>query len=67
MIPLKDDSPSALKPWVTITWFAVQLISDLQVSDGGASVAFRAHIGGFLCGILLVPVMKRRDVALFAL
>ncbi|HEY1313407.1 MAG TPA: rhomboid family intramembrane serine protease [Steroidobacteraceae bacterium] len=50
-----------------LLWFAVQLISDLQVSDGGASVAFRAHIGGFLCGILLVPVMKRRDVALFAL
>jgi membrane associated rhomboid family serine protease len=50
-----------------LLWFAVQLISDLQVSDGGASVAFRAHIGGFLCGILLAPLMKRRDVALFAL
>jgi membrane associated rhomboid family serine protease len=50
-----------------LLWFAVQLISDLVVPSGGASVAFRAHIAGFLSGMLLVPVMKRRDVALFAL
>jgi membrane associated rhomboid family serine protease len=49
-----------------LLWFAVQLVSDLAVPDGGASVAFRAHIGGFLTGMLLVPVLKRRDVALFA-
>jgi membrane associated rhomboid family serine protease len=30
-----------------LLWFAVQLISDLAVPDGSASVAFRAHIGGF--------------------
>ncbi len=33
---------------------------------GGSSVAFRAHIGGFLAGMLLVPLLKRRDIALFA-
>jgi membrane associated rhomboid family serine protease len=49
-----------------LLWFAVQLISDLAVPDGGLSVAFRAHIGGFLTGMLLVPFLKRRDVALFA-
>ncbi len=49
-----------------LLWFAVQLLSDLAVPDGGASVAFRAHIGGFLTGMLLVPFLKRRDVALFA-
>jgi membrane associated rhomboid family serine protease len=49
-----------------LLWFAVQLIGDLTVSDGGASVAFRAHIGGFLTGMLLVPVFKRRGVNLFA-
>jgi membrane associated rhomboid family serine protease len=49
-----------------LLWFAVQLVSDLAVSDGGASVAFRAHIGGFLAGMLLVPVFKRRGVGLFA-
>ena len=48
-----------------LLWFAVQLISDLAVPGGGASVAFRAHIGGFLTGMLLVPFLKRRDVALF--
>jgi len=49
-----------------LLWFAVQLISDLAVPHGGASIAFRAHIGGFLTGMLLVPLLKRRDVALFA-
>ncbi len=49
-----------------LLWFAVQLVSDFAASDGGASVAFRAHIGGFLAGALLVPLLKRRDVALFA-
>jgi membrane associated rhomboid family serine protease len=49
-----------------LLWFAVQLVSDLAVHDGGAGVAFRAHIGGFLVGMMLVPLLKRRDVALFA-
>jgi membrane associated rhomboid family serine protease len=49
-----------------LLWFAVQLISDAVAPDGGGSVAFRAHIGGFVAGMLLVPVLKRRDVALFA-
>ena len=49
-----------------LLWFAGQLLSDLAAPDGGASVAFRAHIGGFLAGMLLVPLLKRRDVALFA-
>ena len=49
-----------------LLWFAVQLVSDLGWHAGGASVTFRAHIGGFLAGMLLVPLLKRRDVALFA-
>ena len=48
-----------------LLWFAVQLISDFTAPDGGASVAFRAHIGGFLTGMLLVPFLKRRDVPLW--
>jgi membrane associated rhomboid family serine protease len=43
-----------------LLWFAVQLLSDLAVTDGGAGVAFRAHIGGFLIGMLLAPVLERR-------
>jgi membrane associated rhomboid family serine protease len=49
-----------------LLWFAVQLLSDLAGQDGGSSVAFRAHIGGFLTGMLLVPLLKRRGVPLFA-
>jgi membrane associated rhomboid family serine protease len=49
-----------------LLWFAVQLISDFAVSGGGANVAFRAHIGGFLAGMLLAPLLKRRSVRLFA-
>jgi membrane associated rhomboid family serine protease len=45
-----------------LLWFAVQLISDLAAPTAGASVAFRAHVGGFLTGMLLVPFLKRRDV-----
>ena len=48
-----------------LLWFAVQLVSDVALA-GDASVAFRAHIGGFVAGMLLVPLLKRRDVRLFA-
>jgi len=49
-----------------LLWFAVQLLSDFAGRGGGAGVAFRAHIGGFLTGMILVAVFKRRDVPLFA-
>jgi membrane associated rhomboid family serine protease len=42
-----------------LLWFAVQLISDLAV-PGGAGIAFRAHIGGFLTGLVLAPLLRRR-------
>jgi membrane associated rhomboid family serine protease len=48
-----------------LLWFAVQLVSDVAAWGGAASVAFSAHIGGFLAGMLLVPVLKRREVPLF--
>ncbi|MFI4889010.1 MAG: rhomboid family intramembrane serine protease [Steroidobacterales bacterium] len=48
-----------------LLWFAIQLLSDFAV-HGDAGVAFRAHIGGFLAGMLLVVFFKRREVALFA-
>lgn len=49
-----------------LIWFAAQLLSDVAVPGGGSSVAFRAHIGGFLAGLALVPLMKRSEVRLFA-
>jgi rhomboid family protein len=49
-----------------LVWFAAQLLSEAAVAGGDAGVAFRAHIGGFVAGILLATVLKRREVHLFA-
>jgi membrane associated rhomboid family serine protease len=49
-----------------LLWFAAQLIGDFAVRGGGMGMAFRAHIGGFVAGMLLVTIFKRRDVPLFA-
>ena len=46
-------------------WFIFQLLSGVAVptsEDGG--VAFWAHIGGFVAGVVLTPLFKRREVAL---
>lgn len=49
-----------------LVWFAAQLLSDAAVAGAHAGVAFRAHIGGFVTGLLLVALLKRRDVRLLA-
>src|SRR5271156_1102869 len=49
-----------------LLWFAAQLLSEAAIAGGDAGVAFRAHIGGFLAGLLLVPLLKRREVRLLA-
>lgn len=46
-------------------WFVVQLVSELAAARAAVGVAFLAHIGGFLAGMALVPLLKRRDVYLF--
>ena len=40
-------------------WFAMQLLSEM-FAPPGAGVAFRAHIGGFVAGLVLLPVFRRR-------
>jgi membrane associated rhomboid family serine protease len=47
-------------PLVLGLWFAMQLLSEL-LAPPGAGVAFRAHIGGFVAGLLLLPVFRRRE------
>jgi membrane associated rhomboid family serine protease len=42
-------------------WFAMQLLSETFAAPG-AGVAFRAHIGGFVAGMLLLPVLKPRSL-----
>ena len=53
----------ALPAWVMLGyWFVIQFISGL-VSFGGekGGVAFWAHVGGFLAGVLLVKLFARPD------
>jgi membrane associated rhomboid family serine protease len=50
---------------VLILWFALQLLSNLMAKPGSGGVAFRAHIGGFVAGMLLVWVFKKRGVRMF--
>jgi membrane associated rhomboid family serine protease len=56
--------------WVLAAWFAMQLVMGaLQVTrpvdevQGG--IAFGAHIGGFIAGLLLVAILKKRSVPLW--
>lgn len=43
-------------------WFATQLFSGLStVGESGAGVAWWAHAGGFLAGLVLLPLFRRRD------
>ncbi len=37
-------------------WFALQLVSELLSEPGQGGVAFRAHIGGFVAGMALLPL-----------
>ncbi len=39
-------------------WFAMQLLSSLLADPSRGGVAFGAHIGGFICGLLLIPFFK---------
>ena len=51
--------------WVLGFWFVLQILSSVLSSSEGGGVAWYAHIGGFIAGMILVPVMKRRSVRLF--
>ena len=50
--------------WVLGFWFVAQLASS-ALSSGEAGVAWFAHIGGFIAGMALIPIFKRRNVRLF--
>ncbi|WP_029008314.1 rhomboid family intramembrane serine protease [Azospirillum halopraeferens] len=47
-------------------WFIGQILSGVATptsAEGG--VAFWAHVGGFIAGMVLIPFFRRRDVPLF--
>jgi membrane associated rhomboid family serine protease len=45
-------------------WFAIQLISGLSVASGKPGVAFWAHVGGFVTGLVLVSVLRPSGIPL---
>ncbi len=45
-------------------WFALQALYGLFSDPAKGGVAFLAHVGGFIAGMLLVGIFKRRDVPL---
>jgi membrane associated rhomboid family serine protease len=45
---------------VLVLWFALQLLSNMMTPASGGGVAFRAHIGGFIAGMVLIPFFKER-------
>ena len=50
-----------LSIWILGQFFS--LSSDISLNGGG--VAYFAHIGGFIAGLVLTPIMKNKDITLF--
>ena len=46
-------------------WIIGQVISAMLSSPGSPGVAWFAHLGGFGCGLILGPLMKKRDMQVF--
>ncbi len=56
--------PIRLPAWfLLIGWFALQSYAAFTDATGG--VAWWAHVGGFLAGLFLIPLFRRRTVPLF--
>ena len=46
-------------------WFALQLLNNLLMDQSGGGVAWGAHVGGFVAGMVLIVLLKGRHVRLF--
>ena len=53
----------ALPAWVMLGyWFLIQFLSGIvSIGGEGAGVAFWAHVGGFVAGLVLIKVFARSD------
>jgi membrane associated rhomboid family serine protease len=51
---------------VLLVWFAAQLLSAIGSPTGGGGVAFWAHVGGFVAGLVLIPFFKSPEVPFFS-
>jgi membrane associated rhomboid family serine protease len=50
---------------VLLFWFVIQIFSNL-VSGSQDSVAWGAHVGGFVCGMALIPLFKDKKHRFFS-
>jgi membrane associated rhomboid family serine protease len=67
LIPLGPFSRLIYLPAMVVLglWFILQLINSFFTeSEGG--VAWGAHIGGFIAGMVLIPIFKQRHIPLLA-
>ncbi|MBY0430985.1 MAG: rhomboid family intramembrane serine protease, partial [Rhodospirillales bacterium] len=51
--------------WVLGLWFLAQFWSGATTQADQGGVAFWAHVGGFVTGMVLVPFFKDAEVPLF--
>jgi membrane associated rhomboid family serine protease len=67
-IPLGFYSRTVYLPAMAVLglWFVMQLVSSLMADPRAGGVAFGAHIGGFIMGMVLLPLFKRKGVRMFA-
>jgi len=52
--------------FVLLFWFILQLVNSSAGPAGHGGVAWGAHVGGFVAGMLLIPFFKHRNVSLFS-
>lgn len=46
-------------------WFIIQLLSSATADPEQGGVAFLAHVGGFISGMILIPFFRRKGVRFF--
>ncbi len=51
--------------WLILAWIGFQVYSAMTITSGKVTVAWWAHIGGFMAGLLLVLIFRRPGVSLF--
>jgi membrane associated rhomboid family serine protease len=66
LIPLGYFSRMVYLPAMLVLgfWFLLQFFSILLTDPNQPGVAFGAHAGGFVAGMLLIPLFKRREIRL---
>lgn len=67
LVPLGFISQLIRLPAIVVLgfWFVLQLLNSVLTESTGGGVAWGAHLGGFVAGMMLIPFFKRGDVRLF--